>query len=326
MISLKTGLLYSELYTRHVTGPNHPERPERIRYAYESLKREGVLESFVRCEPAPADPAWIEDVHSPAYVGHVRSSCLNGSRVLDSLDTEICHDSYEVARLAAGGVLSLVDGVMDGRFTNAFAMIRPPGHHAEKEIALGFCLFNHVAIAARYIQKKYGFEKVLIVDWDVHHGNGTQNLFYEDGSVFYFSVHQYPFYPGTGSWDERGKGGGLGATLNVPLQAGCGDAEYGEIFERVFYREAVAFDPDFVLISCGFDAHQNDPLGHMNVTRAGYRRMTEAVKAVAERCAGNRIISLLEGGYNLEALAESCREHLEALSDPEVRFNGRSPR
>jgi acetoin utilization deacetylase AcuC-like enzyme len=322
MIPLRTGLLYSEHYTRHLTGPNHPERPERVRFVYEHLKREGVLESFVRCEPLPADPEWIENVHSPAYVGHVRASCLSGSRVLDSLDTEICPESFEVARLAAGGVLSLVDGVMEGRFSNAFAMIRPPGHHAEKEIALGFCLFNNASIAARYIQKKYGLEKVLIVDWDVHHGNGTQNLFYEDGSVFYFSVHQFPFYPGTGAWDERGKGDGRGATLNVPLAAGCGDAEYSEIFEKIFYREAVAFAPDFILISCGFDAHQNDPLGHMNVTRKGYRRMTEAVKAVADKCAGNRIISLLEGGYNLQALAESCREHLEALSDPEVRFKG----
>lgn len=316
----QTGLLYSANFTRHITGPTHPERPERISHVYEHLKKQPWFEKLYPLEPRAAEDKWIEAVHSPAYLERVKNACLAGHPSIDSPDTEICHDSYDIAVSAAGGVLSLVDKVMAGDLANGFSLIRPPGHHAEREIALGFCLFNHAAIAAKYLQKKYGLKRVLIVDWDVHHGNGTQSIFYEDPSVFYFSAHQYPFYPGTGSAEEKGKGPGNGSTLNVPLKAGCGDAEYREVFKKIFYPRAREFAPEFVLISAGFDAHQNDPLGHMNVTSAGYAWMTEAVKAVALESAGGRIVSLLEGGYDLDALAESVASHIESLQEPEVRF------
>lgn len=236
--------------------------------------------------------------------------------MVDSPDTQISEESFEIARLSAGSALRLVDGVMEGKLDNGFALMRPPGHHAERDLALGFCLFNNVAIAARYIQKKYGLKKILIVDWDVHHGNGTQHYFYEDPSVFYFSVHQYPFYPGTGSAEEKGRGAGLGTTVNVPLPAGCGDGEYLEVFKKSFYPRAIEFAPEFLLISAGFDAHACDPLGQMEVTREGYKKMTMIVQSVAEKCAGSRIISLLEGGYHLEALADSVQVHLESLWAP----------
>lgn len=316
----RTGLLYSEIYTRHLTGATHPEKPERIPYVYEHLRKQKWFERLAQFAPRPVEPEWIHAIHTPAYVDRVKNACLSGQPVIDSLDTEISHDSYDTACLAAGGVLSLIDQVMTGEVANGFSLIRPPGHHAEKEIALGFCLFNHVAIAARYLQKKHGLKRVLIVDWDVHHGNGTQNIFYEDPSVFYFSVHQFPYYPGTGSAEEQGKARGLGATLNVPLKAGCGDAEYLEVFKKIFYPKAHKFKPDFVLISAGFDAHRNDPLGHMNVTAAGYEWMTEAVKAVAQESAQGRIVSLLEGGYDLDALAESVAKHMESLLDANIRF------
>jgi len=316
----QTGLLYSGDYARHLTRPMHPEKPERVRYAYEHLKKQAFFETLSPLNPSQAETKWIHEIHSPAYVEHVKNTCLNGNPVIDSLDTEISHDSYEVACLAVGGALALVDGVMSGKIQNGLGLIRPPGHHAEKEMALGFCLFNNVAIAARYIQKKYRLKRILIVDWDVHHGNGTQNVFYEDPSVFYFSVHQYPFYPGTGASEEEGKREGWGTTLNVPLPAGCGDKEYREVFRKVLCPRAVEFSPEFILISAGFDAHQNDPLGHMNVTTEGYREMTEAVKSIAEECASGRIVSLLEGGYDLQALAESVQVHLEVLMDSKIKW------
>jgi acetoin utilization deacetylase AcuC-like enzyme len=217
--------------------------------------------------------------------------------------------------LAVGGALQAVDQVVDRRVRNAFVALRPPGHHAERDRAMGFCLFNNVAIAARYAQQQYGLKRVLIVDWDVHHGNGTQHAFEDDPSVLFFSTHQYPFYPGTGRASERGNGPGLGYTVNVPLAAGCGDQEYIEVFEKILYPAAQAFRPDLVLISAGFDAHREDPLAGMLVTEGGYERMTTIVREIAEQCCAGRLVSLLEGGYNLEALARSVERHLRTLGD-----------
>lgn len=320
-----TGLLYSEDYTRHLTGPNHPERPERVSHVYQHLKQEDFFGRLHPVAPYPAPLEWLYEIHTPAYVERVKNTCLSGAPILDSMDTEICHDSYEVALLAAGGGLALADGVMLGKIRNGFGLIRPPGHHAEKEIALGFCLFNNVAVTARYLQKSYGVKRVLVIDWDVHHGNGTANAFYDDPTVFYFSVHQYPYYPGTGAATERGRGKAIGTSLNVPLPAGSGDREYAAVFEEVFYPRARDFSPEFVLVSAGFDAHQNDPLAHMNVTREGYRRISEVAVSIAEECAGGRIVSLLEGGYDLTALAESVGAHLEVLMEcgrPRVATRG----
>ena len=311
----KTGLIYHESYLLHDTGKNHPESPERLKAIIEHLKETGVLFQLLRIEPSPACVKWITSVHTRQYVEHVRESCEDGRHYLDSADTGISLKSYEVARLAVGGVLKAVDAVMSERVKNAFCAIRPPGHHASSDRAMGFCIFNNVAIATRYIQKQYGLPKVLIVDWDVHHGNGTQEAFYDDPSVLYFSIHRYPFYPGSGAEKERGKGKGLGCNINVPLSAGCGDREYVKAFEEKLKPPAIAFDPDFVIISAGFDAHKDDPLGGMRVTAKGFAEMTRIVKDIADLCCGGRVITVLEGGYDLIGLSESVRAHISALRE-----------
>ncbi len=311
--SSRTGLIYHEIYLQHKTGAGHPERPQRLEAIITRLKEKGL-------SPQPTKPAssqemleWITAIHTPQYVERVRKSCQDGTKYMDSTDTPISPESYEVAVAAVGGVLSAIDLVMAGKIKNAFCAVRPPGHHALKDKAMGFCLFNNVAIAARYIQKKYGLPKVLIVDWDVHHGNGTQDAFYDDPSVLYFSTHQYPFYPGTGSKEEKGSGEGLGYTINVPLSVGCGDKEYIKVFEDILRPEAMKFDPDFVLISAGFDAHKDDPLGGMNVTASGFAEMTSIVKEIAEKCCKGRLVSVLEGGYDLNGLADSVEAHISVL-------------
>jgi acetoin utilization deacetylase AcuC-like enzyme len=204
---------------------------------------------------------------------------------------------------------------MEKRADNAFCAVRPPGHHAESGHAMGFCLFNNVAIAARYFQKRYGLERIAIVDWDVHHGNGTQHVFYDDPTVFFFSTHQYPWYPGTGGADERGEGKGEGYTLNVPLSAGMGDKEYLDVFNRTLRLALKAYRPDAIIISAGFDAHRDDPLAGMNLTAEGYKALTRVVKEIAAEHAQGRVLSCLEGGYNLAALAASVEGHLRVLQE-----------
>jgi acetoin utilization deacetylase AcuC-like enzyme len=223
-------------------------------------------------------------------------------------------DSFRVAKLATGGALAAVDRVMDGTVDNAFVAARPPGHHALPDRAMGFCLINHVAVAARYVQKKYGLERVLIVDWDVHHGNGTQDIFYSDPSVFYFSTHQWPHYPGSGAAAETGSGAGIGATLNVPLAKGDGDAEIVAAFADKLIPAAKSFRPDFVLVSAGFDGHRGDPLAGLEVTAVGYGELTRIVVDIANEYARGRLVSLLEGGYDLTALSRSVETHLLQLS------------
>ncbi len=307
------GLVTHPLYLQHRTRPPHPERPDRLSAILDHLDRTGLREDLFLIEPRPAGTEWIEAVHDPSYVKRVESLCESGHAVIDSMDTEISHRSYEVSLLAAGGAMAAADAIMDGTVSHAFAAVRPPGHHALKDVAMGFCLFNNAAITARYLQKRHGLERILIVDWDVHHGNGTQDLFYDDPSVFFFSIHQYPFYPGTGARTETGVGEGTGFTMNAPMRAGQGDDDYLRVFENDLAARVAGFGPDFVLVSAGFDAHRSDPLGGMNLTEDGYDRLTGVVRSWAAAMCGGRMLSLLEGGYDLGALARSVESHLGRL-------------
>jgi acetoin utilization deacetylase AcuC-like enzyme len=302
-------------YLRHETGRRHPEEPARLTAIISHLKASGLLAELVQAEPTEPALEWLTLAHTPDYIRAVEIACSGGVRALDP-DTYVSADSYRAALLAVGGALLAVDHVMSGLSNNAFVALRPPGHHAERERAMGFCLFNNVAIAARYAQQRYGLRRILIVDWDVHHGNGTQHAFEDDPTVLFFSTHQFPFYPGTGRASERGTGAGLGYTVNVPLAAGCGDRDYQEAFETILYPAAQAFEPHLVLVSAGFDAHRDDPLASMNVTEKGYARMTTIVRDIAERFCEGRLVSLLEGGYNLEALARCVERHLRTLGQP----------
>ena len=310
-----TGFVYDAIYLKHQTGAGHPESPERLTAIVDRLTQDGVLKSLVRLKPAAASVQWVTTVHAPEYVERVRKSCEAGAHYVDTPDAPASRASYEVALDAVGGVQSAIDAVMNGTVRNAFCAIRPPGHHALKDRAMGFCLFNNVAIAARYIQRKHKLGKVLIVDWDVHHGNGTQAMFYDDPTVFYFSIHQSPFYPGTGGSEEKGVGKGLGFTRNVPLAGGSGDAEYKQAFVEVLKPAAAAFKPDFVLVSAGFDAAKDDLLGQMKVTPGGYAQLTRIVRGIADQYCHGRLVSVLEGGYNLESLAASAEAHVRALME-----------
>ncbi len=309
----RLGFVYSDVYLQHKTGPGHPERPERLSAIVRRLERHGGATGLVAIEPRPAPKEWITTVHSDEHLVAVRAAAREASYA-GSLDTPVCHESYEVAVHAVGGVLAAVDAVMAGDVRSAFCAVRPPGHHATENAAMGFCLLNNVAIAARYVQKRHGLGKVLIVDWDVHHGNGTQDIFYDDPSVFFFSVHQWPFYPGTGAARERGVGKGEGTTLNVPLPRGSGQREYLHAFEDQLRPAANDFQPDFVLISAGFDAHEHDPIGDMRLTADDFAQLTHIVKTIAEKHCGGRLVSVLEGGYHLEGLADSVEAHLKVLS------------
>ena len=311
----KTGFVYHDIYLEHKTTAGHPESPKRLVAIVENLKSKGLYSELFHVTPSPVESKWLTKIHTTEYIERVKKSCQEDAGYLDTLDVPISPSSYEAALMAAGGLLSAIDAVMEGKIENAFCAVRPPGHHAVEDGALGFCIFNNVAIGTRYIQEKYGLSKVLIVDWDVHHGNGTQAAFYDDPDVLYFSVHRYPFYPGTGSNTERGAGKGSNYIINVPLPAGSTDEAYLMAFEKKLKSAAISFSPDFVLISSGFDAHKDDPLGGMKVTEQGYIQMTRIVKEIAQKCCESRLVSVLEGGYNLQALAASVEAHIRVLME-----------
>lgn len=294
-------------------GAGHPESPHRLRAIMQRLEQSGTMAGLTMIAPRKAEDEWITQVHTPSYVAALNRHAPASGRVSLDPDTSMSPGSLPAAYLAAGGALAAVDAIMAKHVDHVFCAVRPPGHHAEAGRAMGFCLFNNVAIAARYVQKKYGLSRVLIVDWDVHHGNGTQHSFEDDPSVLFFSTHQYPHYPGTGRADERGKGAGEGFTINVPMEAGEGDETYHAIFLKALVPAADAFKPEFVIISAGFDAHKDDPLASMGLTEAGYADLTGLVAGIARRHAKGRILSLLEGGYNLTALAASVDAHIQAL-------------
>jgi acetoin utilization deacetylase AcuC-like enzyme len=251
--------------------------------------------------------------HTREYIRLVEAEVAQGARVLSTGDTDICPDSLEVARAAAGGAFQAVDAVMEGRAQNAFCVVRPPGHHASADRGMGFCIFNNVALAARYAQRRHGVERVLIADWDVHHGNGTQDIFYADGSVFFFSTHQHPWYPGTGHAEETGEGAGRGSTLNCPFPAGSGRAEIMGAFQRKLLPAAADFKPDLVLISAGFDSRAGDPLGGFTLSDGDFADLTALLLEIAGSYSGGRVVSVLEGGYSLEGLAAAAVAHVQAL-------------
>ena len=307
-----TGFVTSHAFLEHDTGPEHPERPARILAIEERLSASGLLEELSRLEPERADLSWLREVHEPAYVEAVHQASLHGPRRLDA-DTLVSHGSWEAALLAVGGALEATRRVSSREWQNAFIAARPPGHHAEYAHAMGFCLFNTALIAARYAQAALGHARVAILDWDVHHGNGTQHLSERDPSIFYASLHQSPHYPGTGARAERGLGDGEGTVLNVPMAAGDGDAAYLAEFEGAVLPAIEDFAPDLVVVSAGFDAHERDPLSGTRVTTDGFRRMSEGVLGLAARCCDGRLVSVLEGGYDLEGLSTSVEAHLEAM-------------
>ena len=300
-------------FEKHNPGPGHPERPERLAAINSYLDRKGFWPRVQKLQAESIDPDLLKLNHDPEYIDFILKQKGKERVVLDGGDTVLSTFSVEAALLAAGAAVRSVDAVFREDFDKVFAAVRPPGHHAEREQAMGFCVFNNIAIAARYaIQQKYA-QKILIVDWDVHHGNGTQHAFYDDDSVFYFSIHQYPLFPMTGLKSEIGEGKGKGFTMNIPLPYGRGDDEYIVLLEQSLEEIGQKFAPDLVLISAGFDAHKEDPLGGMQVTTAGFYKMTELVSQFANRFCQGRIISFLEGGYDLNALAESVYRHLLCL-------------
>jgi acetoin utilization deacetylase AcuC-like enzyme len=309
----KTGLVYHPAYLEHDMGAGHPESPNRLRAIVQRLEEGGVAARLVRIEPRKAEDEWITQVHNSNYLASLTRQAPASGRVSLDPDTSMSPGTLQAAYLAAGGALAAVDAIMAQEVDHVFCAVRPPGHHAEAGQAMGFCFFNNVAIAARYLQKKYGLTRVLIVDWDVHHGNGTQHSFENDPSVLFFSTHQYPHYPGTGRGTERGKGAGEGFTINVPMEAGEGDDEYRAVFQKVLIAAADDFKPEFVIISAGFDAHKDDPLASMGLTESGYAELTKIVAGIATRHANGRILSSLEGGYNLTALAASVEAHIKTL-------------
>ncbi|MGQ9689446.1 MAG: histone deacetylase family protein [Desulfobaccales bacterium] len=310
-----TGLVYDEQYLRHRPGERHPERPARLEAIMQRLQDTGLSEELILVRPYPAPLPWIERLHDPAYIERFRTACQRGYTIFMTPDCGICPDSFDIALLAVGGVFAAIENVMNGRLNNAFCAVRPPGHHAERSRALGFCFFNNIALGAVYLLEQFGLERVAIVDWDVHHGNGTQHMFESDPRVFYLSLHEDPYscYPGTGFRQEEGKGPGKGYNLNLPLPAGSGDTEYLKALEEEGLPRLRKFAPQFVLISAGFDAHESDPLAHQNLTREAYRKMGRMILDLAAETAGGRLVSLLEGGYNLTVLADCVEDHLRLL-------------
>ncbi len=308
-----TVLFTDAVFLDHDTGP-HPETAERLRAIGAMLDETGLRK---RCTPgqfAPLDPASLRSVHTPQVVERVRKAAEAGGGHLDA-DTVVSPASYRVGLAATGACVAAVDAVLTGQDRTALCLVRPPGHHATPTHSMGFCLFNNVAVASRHARAKYGVNRVLIVDWDVHHGNGTQDVFYDDPSVFFLSIHRYGhgFYPGTGAADETGTAAGLGTTCNVPVRYGTSRGEYHDRFVQALESAAGAIKPELVLVSAGFDAHRLDPIGSLGLDTEDFATLTQRVLEVARTHAGGRLVSCLEGGYHWQATADSVRMHLEGL-------------
>ncbi|MBI1732844.1 MAG: histone deacetylase [Gammaproteobacteria bacterium] len=308
-----TGFSFDPRFLDHDTGPGHPESPQRLLAVMHHLGRQAWYPQLAAVAARAADLEQIERIHKREYVERARATCAAGAPMLDSMDVSVSRETFDVALLAAGTPLALADEIVAGKLNNGFALLRPPGHHAESDMALGFCLFNNVAVLTRHLQDRHSVEKILILDWDVHHGNGTQHTFEADPSVLYISTHQYPFYPGTGAWYEDGIGRGKGATLNCPMPAGSGNHDYEQAFIEKILPKIGAFRPEFVILSAGFDAHRDDPLAQIELSTAFYGWMTDRVLEMADTHAHGRIVSVLEGGYNLQRLPECVALHIRGL-------------
>lgn len=337
---MPTALISHPDFILHDTGPFHPERPGRITSVLAHLgvsgdvpagrrqagtqqadvqqaeaQQAGAQQAGLLClTPASADDAWIKAVHDAAYVDAVADWCGKGYRNLPTGDTTLSSASETVARLAAGAGMRAVDAVLSGEADRVFCVARPPGHHAESDRGMGFCIYNNAAVAARYAQSRFGVERVAVLDWDVHHGNGTQEIFEEDPSVYYFSVHQSPLYPFTGAEREKGTGEGTGYTMNVPVSAGSGDEVFIDVLRGMILPAMKAYQPDLFILSAGFDAHVDDPLSGTLVTDAGFRAMSRLALDFAEDACGGRLVSVLEGGYDLEALGRCVADHVGMMN------------
>jgi acetoin utilization deacetylase AcuC-like enzyme len=315
----RTCLIYHPIYLLHGAF-GHPEKKERLTAILDKIRSEKLDVDFIT--PEPATVTQVATIHGLRYIDQVKAICEHGGGHLD-VDTILSKNSYDAALMAAGGALTAVDAVLR-EYGNAFALVRPPGHHAKPNRGMGFCIFNNIAIAAKHAQSR-GAEKVLIVDWDVHHGNGTNDVFYSDPSVLYFSTHQYPHYPGTGSADEVGEDGAQGFTVNVPLPSGTGDAGYLMAFREILLPIALEFKPDIVLVSAGQDPHKDDPLGGMRLTSAGFGAVAGVVKEIANTCCRGRLAAALEGGYNLLAQAEAVVAEIRAFGGEVPQVGGTDP-
>ncbi len=314
-VTRRVGVVQDPRYREHRAPEGHPERPDRLVAVEEAIA--GRAESLARLTPREASDEEILRIHEPGLLESISAAVRRSPAQLDP-DTYVSPRSLEVARLAAGSSIDLARAVAGGEVCSGLAAVRPPGHHAEAHRAMGFCLFNNVAVAAAALRAEDGVERILILDWDVHHGNGTQRSFEEDPNLLYFSTHQYPFYPGTGGLDEAGNGHGEGATVNVPLPAGCSDAEYLGVLQRILVPVALAFRPEVLLVSAGFDAHRDDPLGGMRVGEEGFSAMAALVRSLADEVCGGRLAFFLEGGYSPSALRQGTGAVLDAAIAPEA--------
>jgi acetoin utilization deacetylase AcuC-like enzyme len=313
---MKTGFYTNPIYLEHDTG-SHPENANRLRAILERLESGGLMEKLKVQPGRAATTAEIKMLHAEKLISEVEAAAVSGAKMLHTQDCVISSQTYNAALHAVGSVLDAALEVAERRIDNAFCAVRPPGHHAEYETAMGFCFFNNIALAAEFLTRKKGFQRVLIFDFDVHHGNGTQHFFEERADIYFVSMHQDPrtSYPGTGFADERGSGAGSGFTLNVPVPPGMEDEKYLQTFYANVQPKLLEYNPDFVLISAGFDAHRDDPLASLNLTERTFRELTMELKQLAEKSAGGRIMSLLEGGYDLNALSSSVQEHLTVLQN-----------
>ncbi len=316
----RTGFVTSRAYLSHRTRTGHVESPGRLRALLKAIEKHGLRSSLVTLSPYVPDLGFLEGIHRAQYLARFRESVRKGEKVFSTADCSICAASFDVALLAAGGVMAGVDAVLNGRVDNVFCAVRPPGHHAGRESAMGFCFINNVAVGAVYARAIYGVERIFILDWDVHHGNGTQEIFDEDPLTYYCSLHEHPTFcfPGTGRRTERGTGAGAGLTLNLPLKPHTGDEELIETFDREVVPEIERFEPGLIMISAGFDAHERDPIADLDLTEKSFAYMTRRVCELADRYCGGRVVSVLEGGYDGPALASSALAHLRTLQ-------GRSP-